>query len=364
VALENFRAGAHAPALFLWELTMDAISAKEGSSLEAGAKAEVSDPENAVQVPVSEQSPFAVKRDSSQNAPSAGPRSIATLPRKTGGPTSKKGKEKSRRNAIKHGIFAKVVLLDNEPAPQFDNLLQGFRNDLHPEGTLEEVLVEKLAVLMWRYRRMLVAERAEIRIEQRDSSPKAERERLQKEETLALETAAEFSNQGLLGDLQNPFGVASSVELLKTLKWFIAIRGFKPDEDLRLITRVYGVVNITEQRIMYNLLCNPGNIVHQKEFKEFDLPPEGRRAKFLDLLQAQIDKIEHFGKLMKDLSKIRERMESKAACVPEGPRLDRILRYSASLERDFDRTLNQLERLQRMRTGQAVPPTLNLNIST
>lgn len=141
------------------------------------------------------------------------------------------------------------------------------------------------------------------------------------------------------------------------------MRGFKPDEDLRLITRVCGVVNSIEQRVMYNFLYNPGNIIHEKEFKEFDLPPEGRRAKYLDLLQAQIDKIEHFGKLMKDSSKIRERMESKAACVPEASRLDRILRYSASLERDFDRTLNQLERLQRMRTGQAVPPPLNVNVS-
>lgn len=343
---------------------MDAISAKEGSSLEAGTKAEVPDSENAVQVPVSEQSPFAVKRYSSQNVPSAGPRSITTLPRKAGGPTSKKGKEKSRRNAVKHGIFAKVVLLENEPPAQFDALLQGFRTDLQPEGTLEGMLVEKLAALMWRYRRMLIAERAEIRIEQRDSSPKAERERLQKEETLALETAAEFSSQGLLGDFQNPFGVASSLEQLKTLKRLIAIRGFKPDEDLRLITKVFGQVNSIELKVMYNFLHDPGNLVHQKGFKEYDLPPEGRRAKYLDLLQANIDQIEHCGKLMKDLSKIRERMESKAACVPEAPRLDRILRYSASLERDFDRTLNQLERLQRMRTGQAVPPTLNLNVST
>jgi len=34
------------------------------------------------------------------------------------------------------------------------------------------------------------------------------------------------------------------------------------------------------------------------------------------------------------------------------------------LERAFDRTLNQLERLQRIRSGDVVPPPLNVNVST
>jgi hypothetical protein len=44
-------------------------------------------------------------------------------------------------------------------------------------------------------------------------------------------------------------------------------------------------------------------------------------------------------------------------------RSEYLLRYGASLERSFDRTLNQLERAQRMRLGQPVPPPLNVNIS-
>ena len=34
---------------------------------------------------------------------------------------------------------------------------------MQPEGALEELLVEKLATLAWRYRRLLLAESAEIR---------------------------------------------------------------------------------------------------------------------------------------------------------------------------------------------------------
>jgi hypothetical protein len=37
---------------------------------------------------------------------------------KSGGPNTNRGKARSRRNAVKHGIFAKVVLLEHEPSAQ------------------------------------------------------------------------------------------------------------------------------------------------------------------------------------------------------------------------------------------------------
>jgi hypothetical protein len=57
-----------------------------------------------------------------------------------------------------------------------------------------------------------------------------------------------------------------------------------------------------------------------------------------------------------------EKMKSEvlAQRVPLTPQFDRLLRYEASLERAFDRTLAQLERLQRMRLGQPVLPKLEL----
>jgi hypothetical protein len=58
------------------------------------------------------------------------------------------------------------------------------------------------------------------------------------------------------------------------------------------------------------------------------------------------------------------RIESLRGNVTYAPQLDRLLRYESSLERAFDRTLNQLERLQRIRLGQPVPPTVNLNLSS
>ena len=48
----------------------------------------------------------------------------------------------------------------------------------------------------------------------------------------------------------------------------------------------------------------------------------------------------------------RTQLEILCRNVPDSPGLDRLLRYKVSLERSFDRTLSQLERLQRMRLDQ------------
>ncbi len=47
-----------------------------------------------------------------------------------------------------------------------------------------------------------------------------------------------------------------------------------------------------------------------------------------------------------------QKVEGVRRVVPESPALDRLLRYEVSLERSFDRTLTQLERLRRMHLVQ------------
>jgi hypothetical protein len=42
--------------------------------------------------------------------------------------------------------------------------------------------------------------------------------------------------------------------------------------------------------------------------------------------------------------------------------MDRILRYERHVERQLDRAMDQLERLQRRRGGESLPPPLKLEI--
>jgi hypothetical protein len=52
-----------------------------------------------------------------------------------------------------------------------------------------------------------------------------------------------------------------------------------------------------------------------------------------------------------------------AAGIPSQEIADRLLRYEAHLSREIDRILNRLERLQRIRKGQPLPPQLDVKIS-
>ncbi len=61
--------------------------------------------------------------------------------------------------------------------------------------------------------------------------------------------------------------------------------------------------------------------------------------------------------------KEEEEARQAAALLPESSVLDKILRYETKLERQLYRAINQLERLQRLRQGEAVPPPLTVEVS-
>ena len=78
------------------------------------------------------------------------------------GPRTAQGKRPAKYNAVKHGILSNAVLEDRESKAEYDRLLNGCIDYFQPEGALEEILVEKLATLFWRYRRLLRTETVKI----------------------------------------------------------------------------------------------------------------------------------------------------------------------------------------------------------
>lgn len=81
-----------------------------------------------------------------------------SLARQATGPRTQQGKNKTKYNALKQGIFSKVAVLKGESRAEFDVLLNGLRDYFQPEGTFEEIWVERLASLLWRERRLVVAD--------------------------------------------------------------------------------------------------------------------------------------------------------------------------------------------------------------
>ena len=82
---------------------------------------------------------------------------------KSTGPRTTEGKRQTARNALKHGLLAKeVVILDGDGAEtqaDFDALLADLCQELRPMGIIEETLVERIATCYWRLRR---AQRYEV----------------------------------------------------------------------------------------------------------------------------------------------------------------------------------------------------------
>jgi hypothetical protein len=78
---------------------------------------------------------------------------------KSTGPRTADGKAASRSNAMKHGVLSSVVVAENEDRDAFDTLCQGLFSEFQPQTMVEIALVEKLAVLFWRGRRLVETER-------------------------------------------------------------------------------------------------------------------------------------------------------------------------------------------------------------
>jgi len=111
----------------------------------------------------SEQSPAPKKQEPNQTEQLATHEASTARVPKSGGPRTPKGKQISSQNSLKHGVFSQVALLKGESRTKFDSLLSGLRNDYKPEGTREELFVDILAVLFWRLRRLIIAERDQPR---------------------------------------------------------------------------------------------------------------------------------------------------------------------------------------------------------
>ena len=82
--------------------------------------------------------------------------------KKSTGPVTVQGKQTVANNALKHGVFSKSLILSDEDPAEYKSLLNQLLQELHPSGLLEQTLVERIALTLWRQRRLVRAETANI----------------------------------------------------------------------------------------------------------------------------------------------------------------------------------------------------------
>jgi len=91
--------------------------------------------------------------------------------------------------------------------------------------------------------------------------------------------------------------------------------------------------------------------------------PEQCQKNILNEINAEIRRLRDCENEFALVKSEKTKLDHVRRGVPEFGQLERLLRYETSLERSFDRTLNQLERLQRLRKGQPVAPRIEVDLS-
>lgn len=241
--------------------------------------------------------------------------------------------------------------------------MEGFREDLKPQGTLEEVLVEDLATLFWRKQRCLRAEGAELTIATEFKTVDSVKAQIIEASDVSR---ADETSGGMLRHTSNRFVIGEAVSVLELYRLVLEKLGFRKKMDPWMLEKLYGFERDNSAplfslprlyEVCSKLATKPPNgndtSLSADELKELMLgifDKEIRRLRTLNVSQQVTDKK-------------REEYEATAALVPAENVLDRLIRYEAHLSREIDRTFSRLERLQRIRLGQAVPPPLRLEVS-
>ena len=252
------------------------------------------------------------------------------------------------------------------PKPNMRNCWQGCGKTWLPEGALEHLLVEKLATTAWRYRRLLLAESAEIR-KSTEFVESDQRDQEREAAEMLWSMSGLLYGRGLIRNTDNRHALEQCLEWLAHLRKGIEEVGFRPDQDAVFLKSLYG--NRDPSRLGTDLYDSYETLLQiaetpeeERERKRYPSPSECRQI-VMDKIDKEIRRIKRDQKARSSVQAARTQLEIVSRNVPDGPGLDRLLRYETSLDRSFDRTLSQLERLQRVWLGQPVLPKLEVHHS-
>ena len=278
---------------------------------------------------------------------------------KSTGPKTAAGKAVAKMNAAKHAILSKKVVVRGlrikESARQLKSLHEQLWEHLAPVGPVEEMLVERIATTYWRLRRALTAETGEIALSvdkgywQRSKWSPASMWGILSDMT---DLASKMRESAVGNDLLTKF--------LEEVRADVQRDGELTEAALQRLRERFGnksnsiVDELAKFRAM--LTDNPDG-----------LPAEALKAKHQEAVLNYITSELHWCEVYWRESKEREEKEEEAHqaadVLPQPSVLDKILRYETALERQLYRAMNQLERLQRRRIGEIVPPPITMEMS-
>ena len=276
------------------------------------------------------------------------------------GPRTAAGKRRSRANALKTGIFSKMLFLPHESPAEYQALLQGWKDYFEPQGMPEELLVEELATIVWRKHRLIFAENTEIvrgvKLRAEDSiSDKAM-------EAWDAARAGELGG-GILRHRKNVFVTRNAIELLEVFREAFALVGFQKDKDPFILRKLYGLDhdNGAPWGVFKSFLALSKIAAEEQESNDCPKPGDWKE-RMLKILDAEIKRLRELASKQVENEKEKLAIELTVAPLRDEAMIERTTRYEAHLSREFNRTLANLERLQRIRLGQPLAPAIKIDL--
>lgn len=280
----------------------------------------------------------------------------------TGAKTAE-GKLIVSKNAVKHGVFTKDLIIQagdgKEELKEYQEILDNLVECLKPEGQMESLLVEKIAVDFWRLRRVIRFETGSIRkvldsiiekfytpgkyddiFEHKCPKPKTEIDEEIKETKGVLQWNAKligFLEKGLL-KFDKPewnkggFEVAVEEELALVLEEF-SDDIFNQEQKTRFEAGEFSFDEmrtiLTEQGYTDKKLSEVLVRIYKKQNWEY---------------QDEISKLER----QKQQNVLAEEVQVKINYLPNGEHAEKIMRYERSIQKSIYQNLAVLKRLQTM----------------
>jgi len=279
---------------------------------------------------------------------------------KSTGPKTEEGKTAAKMNAMKHGILCKEVVVRGLCIKESNRQLQAIRRQFWqhyaPVGAHEEMLVDQIVVCYWRKRRVLKAESGEIALSVGQGI--WERLKVKAGQRMRFEQA-----RGVHGESKlklSTSGIDYMTETLEMARGLVEENGELTQEQFEDVVKVFGD---EPNGVSFAMAV----MDDWRKTNPEGLEPAVLKQKFQEVVCAFIDDQLETRKQHRRILEVCEKMEDEsrraAAVLPSAETLDKILRYETTLDRQLYRAMHELERLQRMRKGENVPPPLTMEVS-
>lgn len=296
------------------------------------------------------------------------------------GPRTERGKRTASRNAITHGFFAREVVIraenGGESLEEFQTLLGSLYESYKPVGVAEELLVQTIANCWWKKARVLRAENGEIQkqldsfaYDQAQRALYAAKQSISKLETsfsaelFAKLPALEIVNlcDSAKSDLRKHSpGWSYLAKLLQEAKIEIIDDGYLSNTTAAKLFLSFDLWDPSfPQTCLHSASSSAGEAETAASVDNRDDEAANEGNPLLRSICAQIEMIE----LSEKRAQKRETLaESRSLSLPPADAIDKFTRYEGPLDKQLYRAMDQLERLQRHRRGEKVPPPLNIKL--